>query len=297
MAIYYATDANDQLIYTLDESASPWANTGAAGALNLTVQSAGPTVVAGLYSNGVNMPGPNASTKYLTSGAAGTTVGEISTNLTVSGWVFPTSLTGYGNMVCKAYRPDASGWTTPFESIWLGLNNTNDGQILFLITVGAASVKSFVSGSIRVTVSKWNHIGLTYDGTTLRGYINGVAAGTLASSGSMDYGTHGPWTLGGEVSGADSLNNGIIDDVRVANVVRSVDWFSNVAANGLSTPRLGLYEQLDTSNSPFFTGNPPLSLPLSSLGTSLKDASKSPRPATLGAAGAPPIGLNNGLVE
>ncbi len=238
MAIRYATDANDQLIYTLDEASAPWANSGAAGSLNLNVQAAGPVSAVALFSNGISYPGGNATSKYLTSGAAGTSVGEPSSNVTLSAFIKPTSFGAFNqSIVCKAYRPDASGWTSPFASIHLYIPNNSNPALTGSIVVGAAQ-KTVSANNVLRAAGNWNHIGLTFDSVTLRLYVNGVQVATLAQTGSIDYGTHGPWTIGGEVSANDTFT-GLIEEVRFANVVRAQSWFSEVSANGLSVNQKG----------------------------------------------------------
>jgi len=230
---YPATDASDQLVYTLNESTSPWANSGAAGALDLTVHSGGSGVIqeGGLYSGGIWLPGPNSTANFLTSGDAGTSVAEYGQNFTVSCWVWLRDYQGtnYGHIFGKAYRPDAGGWSSPYFAHRVGYANTNDGTLIFSVTI--ASVYYEIRPSTKIPKNTWCHVGYSWDGNSLRGYLSGkeitqyFPLGVGSTGSNADYGTHGAWILGGTPSGYSDTINGIIDDVRVANVVRDQDWF------------------------------------------------------------------------
>lgn len=233
---YVATDASDQLVYTLDESAPPYANSGTLGALSLNIESGGSGVVSqsGLFNSGAWIPGPSTSLNFLTSGAAGTTTGEYGTNFTLSGWVWlrdyqPGSF--YGLFFGKAYRPDASGWTSPFLSHRVGYANTNDGTLIYNVVIAGTYYE--VRPSTKIPLHQWCHVGYTWDGLTLKCYLSGLQIAAYIPTGvggqSVDYGTHGAWIVGGTPSGTglDTIN-GIIDDIRLANVVRDEVYFGQM---------------------------------------------------------------------
>ena len=70
-------------------------------------------------------------------------------------------------------------------------------------------------GTAALPVNTWTHLAVTYDGSTLRFYVNGVQTGILAQTGTMATSTN-PLQIGG-----DSLFGqyfaGIIDEVRIYN--------------------------------------------------------------------------------
>ncbi len=223
---YIAPDANDQIVWTLNESASPWANSGALGSLDMLIRTAGPSSVVALYSNGIQFTGAGVD-RYLSTNGVGTTLGEYTAAITVSCFVKPTTFnnSNYQVLFQKAYRPDSSGSTSPYSGIELYIApnaSTTVGMLGGVITVGGVQhgVEAFV-----LQLNQWHHVGLTFDNSTLRLYCNGVQVGTLAQAGPIDYGTHGAWQLGGDVGSATTT--AIIDDVRVANVVRPFSYFYN----------------------------------------------------------------------
>ncbi len=71
------------------------------------------------------------------------------------------------------------------------------------------------SGPSPLPQNAWSHIATTYDGTTVRLYVNGVVAGTSTISGSMPA-SSGPLRLGGNSIWTEWFR-GQIDDVRIYN--------------------------------------------------------------------------------
>ncbi len=70
-------------------------------------------------------------------------------------------------------------------------------------------------GPTALTTGAWTHLAVSYDGATLRLYVNGTQAATLATSGPMAVST-GPLKLGGNAIWGEWFA-GRMDDVRVYN--------------------------------------------------------------------------------
>ena len=71
------------------------------------------------------------------------------------------------------------------------------------------------SGRRRLPLNAWSHLAATFDGSTVRLFVNGVQAGSLPFSGSMAAST-GPLRLGGNGVWGEWFA-GLIDEVRVYN--------------------------------------------------------------------------------
>lgn len=234
MPAYVTPDSHDQLVYTLDESGSPWANTGAAGALDLTARAAGPASAAGLFNNGVALPGPYNSQKFLTTGD--TSLGASGAAISVSCWVnFTDYQSGQpGTIFSKEYHTQGGTWTNP--AIGLGYYGNNHGLLSFGITIAGTfySYNANAQGKeADVPLSGWHHVALTWDGYTVCIYLDGLqtdARVPIAGLGnhSIDFGTGGPWTFGGDDSDTQAIH-GSIDDIRVADIARDANYFAAMA--------------------------------------------------------------------
>jgi YVTN family beta-propeller protein len=73
-----------------------------------------------------------------------------------------------------------------------------------------------VYGPSSIPVNAWTHLATTYDGATLKLYVNGVLASSVSRSGRIN-GSSGPLQIGGD-NGAGQYFAGLIDEVRVYNV-------------------------------------------------------------------------------
>ncbi len=175
-------------------------------------------------------------------------------NITLSCFVKPSA---YANLfltpVAKAYRPDASGWSSPYTSVQLYFNNNSTPSLGGLVNIAGVQQAVPIASNVLKAAGQWNHVGLTYDGTTIKLYANGVLVSTKAQTGNIDWGTHGPWWIGGNISDTETLT-GVVEEVRLANVVRNADWFAQVSANGLSVNQPADLEVLDLASGGNFHG-------------------------------------------
>jgi Concanavalin A-like lectin/glucanases superfamily len=75
---------------------------------------------------------------------------------------------------------------------------------------------TYLTGPTSNPVCIWTHEALTYDGTTLRLYINGVLAISQARTGTILAGGTNPLWIGGN-SPHGEYSQGLIDEVRIYN--------------------------------------------------------------------------------
>jgi hypothetical protein len=227
-----ATDANDQLVFALDEAAAgPFVNTGACATADMTATS------GVLSRHGLFWASPTAAGFALAhnSGAnaraTGTTGCEPAQPITISGWFKPYLVSGGTITFGKLYAP--SGFTSPFVAFAIGFNDASFTPIFQLTTAATVTNLTPAGGSVmdRCTTGVWCFIAGTYEGSTMTLYLNGVSMGTTAKSGAIDYGTHGPWSTGSPSPGAGTYT-GEIDELRMANVARSAAAIAALYAAG-----------------------------------------------------------------
>ena len=125
------------------------------------------------------------------------------------------------------------GGSAPFSvSCWFNTSLVSDYQVFVSKTVtgsdgwqiGIFSSKAyfqinttFNTGGGTPVVSTWNHVVGTWDGTTIRCYLNGGAPNTVAVS-TITPSSNALW-IGGVQTSTTAPMNGMLDDIRVYNRV------------------------------------------------------------------------------
>ena len=129
---------------------------------------------------------------------------DLTTALTLEAWVRPAALGTVwrtvlmkeqpGNLVYDLYANTDKGF--PETALWIG---------------GERTARS----SAALPLNSWTHLASTYDDATLRLYVNGVQAASLAQTGSVATST-GSLRIGGNNVWPEWFS-GLIDEVRVYN--------------------------------------------------------------------------------
>ena len=161
----------------------------------------GPTSVAtGRYGNALSFDGvndwvtvPDAPSLDLTSG------------MTLEAWVYPTALSGYRTVVLKEI-PSELGYC-------LYAHDGSPRPATYINTGVAADPTAAGSGAL--ALNTWSHLAATYNGSILILYVNGVAVGSRATTGSLVQSTS-PLRIGGNGVWGEYFQ-GRLDDVRVYN--------------------------------------------------------------------------------
>lgn len=226
-----APDGSDQLIWTLDEATPPFANTGVWGAANLTNNGSPTYNQYGVFGSGASVKFPGTSNVRLYSPDS---IAEIAFPVTLSCWVYITTIAAYGLFVTKAI---ASGsWSSPYYALHLSLGSVADGRWQAIISVGSGSGIGIGIGdsnaNLRLITNVWNHVGLTYDGAYLRAFMNGNLVAKVAETRALYYGSNGQWSVGDHGPSGGTPLNGYVDDIRFASVARAESWFNDVYTKG-----------------------------------------------------------------
>lgn len=233
-------DANDLGVWTFQESTAPFANSGSAGADSISLISGTTNPQAsGLVLPFSILSGQQAAQlSTTTSNTATDSVIEPNGAITISLWCKMLAYNASGSaqhFITKLYRP-YSTWTSPFVSAEITLASNSSSTYSLVISINGVGG---ITTTNSLTLGEWSHIGFSWDGTTLKQYINGLAVASAAHSGTIDWGTHGPWVFGQNPANTPEGNFvGYMQDVRIANIARSASWFRTVyrAGVGLSLP-------------------------------------------------------------
>ncbi|MCZ2152031.1 MAG: LamG domain-containing protein, partial [Bryobacterales bacterium] len=167
---------------------------------------------AGKVGNGLTFNGSSDWVSIASSAGLGSGLGSF----TISAWVKKSSNSTVDAIVWHGDDSDGSGASYRFLTL-------TTGQIQYLVGNWNTG-KNFKGSTIADT--NWHYVTMTYDGTTLRGYYEGIADGS-ASSGTYTAADKVTRIGSAQASGASNYYaDAVMDEVRIANVARSGDWIA-----------------------------------------------------------------------
>ncbi len=120
--------------------------------------------------------------------------------LTLEAWVSPTVSSGWRTIMLKE-----------LDEIYSLYANSSSGPFAGMNIGGYQEIFS----STRLPTNTWSHVAATWDGTTLRLYVNGVQVASRAVAGTL-LTTSNPLRIGGNANWGEYFA-GTIDEVRVYN--------------------------------------------------------------------------------
>jgi GH43 family beta-xylosidase len=147
----------------------------------------------------------NGSTDYVDCGAA--LGNDVQSTLTLAAWLNANAFIDWAGLITKGTN------TSPYAmQLW------HDGSLRFSAnwssppgSVGTGSWNS----TTKLTTGQWYHVAVTYDGATIRFYINGVLDAYQPAV-PLHFGVvNEPLTVGADLPGGDEYFSGTIRDVRV----------------------------------------------------------------------------------
>jgi Concanavalin A-like lectin/glucanases superfamily/Chitobiase/beta-hexosaminidase C-terminal domain/IPT/TIG domain/Fibronectin type III domain len=155
---------------------------------------------SGKYGGALSFNGTNAQVTIPDSASL-----HLTTAVTLEAWVSPSSApTGWQDVIYK-----------PLDNYFLeaASSNGNKPGTGVLLTSSAEPV---VYGSAQLAGSTWTHLAMTYDGTTLKIYVNGTLVSSATQSGTITTSTDA-LQIGGDTTYGQYFK-GVIDEVRVYNI-------------------------------------------------------------------------------
>ncbi|HET9250935.1 MAG TPA: LamG-like jellyroll fold domain-containing protein [Candidatus Eisenbacteria bacterium] len=123
---------------------------------------------------------------------------RLTSAITLEAWVYPTALSGNWTDVIMKWNDD----------YYLTAGSSNGG----LPAMGASTLSPLYATSV-LPVNTWSHLAATYDGATMRLYLNGVQVSSQAQTGTMAT-SGGPLSFGGDALFGQYFT-GRIDEVRI----------------------------------------------------------------------------------
>jgi hypothetical protein len=160
----------------------------------------GATWTAGRYGPGLAFDGVNDMVTVNDSALL-----DLTTGMTLSAWVKPNALQTWPALIIKE---------RPGDLTYALYANTPTPRPAGYVATTTGFYEA--AGGSGLPLATWTHVAVTYDGTYLRTYVNGVLAGTAGASGSILTSAN-PLRIGGNTIWPDEYFNGAIDEVRVYN--------------------------------------------------------------------------------
>lgn len=129
------------------------------------------------------------------------------------------SLSGSALTLQAWVQPDAVNNQRTVVSVGSGTGlHIENGKAVYSVNIGGTSQS--VTGSVDLTPGTWYHLAGTFDGTTLRVYVDGIEDGSQAAAGSYALLENGYIGAG---SGVTSAFDGRVDEVAIWTVARSAN--------------------------------------------------------------------------
>ncbi|MCI0641905.1 MAG: PKD domain-containing protein [Gemmataceae bacterium] len=132
---------------------------------------------------------------------------DLTNGMTLEAWIRPKDISNWRSVLLKEGD----------QTLSYGLYANGDGARKNTPALYAYNGESFnaLRGTSTIRTGRWTHLAGTYDGSTLRLYVNGVLVGTRAVTGNLIV-SNGALTIGGNSVWGEFFK-GNIDDVRVYN--------------------------------------------------------------------------------
>ncbi|WP_299886428.1 LamG-like jellyroll fold domain-containing protein [uncultured Lacinutrix sp.] len=152
--------------------------------------------------------------------------------ITLESWV---KFDGLGDRKPVIYKPPTSASSEPFYQYEFEIRD--DGEVYFALSING-SRKTLRTTGTSLPVDTWSHVACTWDGSTMRIYINGVAyTNTTSASGTLStYATN--VRLGSHVN--TNFGEMELDDVRIWEVARTATEILNAKDIELVGNEVGL---------------------------------------------------------
>jgi len=209
--------------------------------LNNNVNNQGTTTLSMTSLSGSTLSNTGKVTRYCYGNTSFTGGGYVSSqqitlgqNQSIFAWVKFSSLTSdssLGGSIAGQHRYPSNvgmGMTLKYVSSTTGYLSVNTGN-------GSARTFNTYCGSTLLQANTWYHLGYTYDGSTIRLYVNGVLDGSHNFTGMStpaDYFMIGCWSFSGSSGNSVYGNyklNGYINDLRAYNHTLSIKEIKELA--------------------------------------------------------------------
>jgi hypothetical protein len=146
--------------------------------------------------------------------------------VTVEAW-FKPSTASQTNFSTFCYQEYANPRSSPWGGYALHCNYS--GTNTYQLKVGVSGSEVLLNSGVSIVSGSWAYVVGSFDGTTMKIYVNGSLSNSAVHSGSISY-SNGVFHAGANGSGGESAQ-GSIDEIRVSGTARSADWIATCYNN------------------------------------------------------------------
>lgn len=242
-------DNNDIVVWKLDEVTTPFVNSSTSTSApshatsdlstrsgTFVPQQPSPFAADGTNSALQFTATNSSSPRNFISGASGV---EPAFPLTISAWIYLRSYGTSGYVEHLFTKQHTAGvWSGGTFSTLTMQSFTPNGSTHAIYMNGTTGTVAYWT----VPLNMWCHVGMTYDGSITKNYLNGTLVQQWATTGAINWGGHGPWFIGAIPAGSGDPEESPLSicDIRIANIARPLSYFQDVFKKGAMTSGNGL---------------------------------------------------------
>jgi hypothetical protein len=156
---------------------------------------------AGVFGSALSFNGSNAWVSIADAASL-----DLTTAMTLEAWVRPSAITSDWRTIVLKERPSGFAYALYATD---GASRPPAGYV----SINGSDVAAVAPGTL--ALNTWTHVAMTYDGATLRLYVNGQLASSRATTGSAAV-SASPLRIGGNAVWGEWFS-GVIDEVRIYN--------------------------------------------------------------------------------
>ena len=138
---------------------------------------------------------------------------DLSSQVTITAWINPSSIGSYNRIVAKSYTSN----TLPYTMYGLLFDNANHLRL----EVATSGTQNEVNGVTTIPTNVWTFVAGTYDGSTMKIYVNGNLDNSYSHSGLIDI-DNMPLSIGRSGFGSNYFT-GKIDEIKIWNRALTAD--------------------------------------------------------------------------
>ncbi|MDO8469698.1 MAG: DUF2341 domain-containing protein [bacterium] len=169
---------------------------------------------------------------------------DLTTNVTLSAWVNPTTL---ANTVMRVAGKIHTSCSSPYDAYSLGKTDATNN---WTFDVGIDGTRYRIASPATITTNAWTYLTGVYDGVNMRIYENGVLSNSVGQAGNIGINT-APFRIGRDSCGGSAAYfPGRIDEIRLSSTTRSAAWILTEYNNQNSPSTFTTFgsEQSNTQN-------------------------------------------------